>query len=148
MMRHRTPRSAAGGFTLIEVMVTVAIVAILASIALPSYSEYVRRARISEAVATLSDMRVKMEQYFQDNRTYAGACTANTVAPPPVNTVNFTFSCGTPTAAGFTITATGQAAMNGFVYSINQANAKATTGVPSGWTSNASCWVLKKDGSC
>ena len=58
------------GFTLIEVMITVAIVAILAAIAVPSYNEYVQRARITEATSNLSDMRNKMEQYFQDNRTW------------------------------------------------------------------------------
>ena len=58
------------GFTLIEVMITVAIVAILGAIAVPSYNEYVQRARITEATSALSDMRNKMEQYFQDNRTW------------------------------------------------------------------------------
>ena len=58
------------GFTLIEVMITVAIVAILAAIAVPSYNEYVQRARITEATSALADMRNKMEQYFQDNRTW------------------------------------------------------------------------------
>ena len=57
------------GFTLIELMIAVAIIAILAAIAIPSYSEYVRRGRITEAISALSGMRVKMEQYFQDNRT-------------------------------------------------------------------------------
>ena len=51
-------------------MITLAIVAILAAIAVPSYSEYVKRARITEAVAALADMHVKMERYFQDNRRY------------------------------------------------------------------------------
>jgi type IV pilus assembly protein PilE len=38
--------------------------------------------------------------------------------------------------------------MAGFVMTINQANARATTGVPTGWTTNATCWVLKKSGTC
>ena len=56
------PRSR--GFTLIELMIAVAIVAILAAIAIPSYSEYIRRSRITEAISALSGMRVKMEQFF------------------------------------------------------------------------------------
>lgn len=59
------------GFTLVELMVVVAIVAILASVAIPAYSNYVDRAKQSEAVAAL--MRVKMDQesYWADNNCYA-----------------------------------------------------------------------------
>ena len=50
------------GFTLIEVMITIGVVAILAAIAVPSYSESVRRSRITEAISRLADMHVKMER--------------------------------------------------------------------------------------
>jgi len=146
------PRSAARGFTLIEVMVAVAIVAILATVAYPGYTDYVMRSKISEAVGQLSDMRVKMEQYFLDNRTYVGACAAGTVAPLPASpqVKYFTFTCPTLTATTYTLTATGVAAqgMNGFVYTLDQANNRATTGAPSGWIAASNCWTLKKDGSC
>lgn len=136
------------GFTLIEVMITVAIVAILASVALPSYTRYVLRARIIDGVATLSDMRLKLEQYFQDNRTYAGACLPGTVAPLPVATVNFTYACAGLSPTNYLVTATGVGAMAGFVYTLDQANARVTTSVPVGWVANATCWVTKQDGSC
>jgi type IV pilus assembly protein PilE len=136
------------GFTLIEVMITIAIIAILAAVAIPSYSEYVRRGRITEAVSALSGMRVKMEQYFQDNRTYVGACVAGTVAPAPTNTTSFAYTCSTLTATTYLITATGQNSMAGFAYTIDQSNVRATTSLPAGWTTSTTCWVLKKDGSC
>ena len=140
------------GFTLIELMITVAIVAILAAIAIPSYRDYILRGRLTEALSALSAQRVKMEQFFQDNRTYAGACAAGTVAPLPV-TSNFVYACAL-SAVGvvpstYTITATGAGSMASFVYTMDETNGKTTTTLPTGWTgAGATCWVTKRDGSC
>eukprot|EP01012_Entosiphon_sulcatum_P036223 TRINITY_DN46123_c0_g1_i1.p1 TRINITY_DN46123_c0_g1~~TRINITY_DN46123_c0_g1_i1.p1 ORF type:complete len:147 (+),score=15.72 TRINITY_DN46123_c0_g1_i1:3-443(+) len=139
------------GFTLVEVMIVVAIVAILTSIALPAYNDYLRRGRISEAVAALSAQRIRMEQFFQDNRTYVGACVAGTAAPPIANTTTWSYSCPTAnlTATAYKVIATGQQNMSGFVYTLEQGDARSTTitGVP-GWSSNTTCWVLSKSGAC
>lgn len=136
------------GFTLLELMVTVAIIGILAAVALPAYTDYVKRGRIPQATNNLSAMRVKLEQYFQDNRTYVGACADGTVAPLP-QADNFTYTCPTLTATTYVVQATGSGTMAGFTYTINELNAKATTAVPTGWgTVPKTCWVTKKDGSC
>ena len=68
----------ARGFTLIEMMIAVALVAILAAIAMPNYNNYVRRGQLSEAFTALSDMRVKMEQHYQDNKFYGAAVNSTT----------------------------------------------------------------------
>jgi type IV pilus assembly protein PilE len=138
------------GFTLVELMIVVAIIGILASVAMPAYNGYVLRSKLTEAMTELAAMRVKLEQYYQDNRTYAGACAAGTVAPLPSGTRYFTYTCPTLTASAFTATATGIDAQGtgDFVYTIDQNNAKATTGVPSGWTTSGTCWVTKKGGAC
>ena len=142
MRRHQ-------GFTLIELMIAVAIVAILSAIAIPSYTEYVQRSRIIEATSTLSSMRVKMEQYFQDNRSYVNACTAGTVAPTPVATQYFAYGCAGLTNSLYSVTATGAGAMVGFGFTIDQANNQITTSVPPNWTAPvAQCWVKKRHGSC
>lgn len=138
------------GFTLIELMITVAIVAILSAIAIPQYSEYVMRSRITEATSRLSDQQLKMERYFQDNRSYQGvppACAPNTVAPTPVATAHFNFTC-VPGPTTYLVTATGFGPMLGFVYTLNEASVRATTGAPAGWVLSPACWVLKRDGSC
>jgi len=137
------------GFTLVELMVTVAVIGILMAIAVPTYSDYVTRGRITDAISALSDMSVEMEQFFQDNRTYIGACVVGTVAPLPISSARFSFSCSGLTANTYTVTATGTGTMAGFAYTIDQSNVRTTVGLPVGWSGvHNSCWVLKKDGSC
>ena len=77
----RAVRKTQIGFTLIELMVVVGLVAILTAIAMPSYTDYIKRGQIVDGIVPLADMGGKMEQFFQDHRTYVGACTAGTVAP-------------------------------------------------------------------
>ena len=134
------------GFTMIEILVTVAAVAILAAIAIPQYGEYVTRSSLVEAHAGLGSYRVLMEQYYQDNRNYGTGTTCG-VAQPVYK--NFTQTCTTD-GQTYTATATGNAATRavGFAYTINQQNVRATTAVPSGWTSQSTCFVMKKNGDC
>jgi type IV pilus assembly protein PilE len=137
-----------GGFTLIELLITVAIVGILAAIALPSYNQYVVRGKLTEAYSNLLAIRVQSEQWFQDNRTYAGM---------PCSTTNaryFGYGCSNLSPNTYTITATGVAGtdVDGLVFTIDQSNAKATVvNAPAstkGWSGNATCWIVRKNGSC
>lgn len=142
------------GFTLIEVMITVAIIGILAAVALPSYRDYVLRGQIVDATSGLAAMRANMERHFQDNRTYATAGTFTTpcaIDEDRRRVGNFLLSCtATPDATGFTLQAVGSGAANGFTYTVDQNDTRATAAVPttSGWSTCTSAWILKKGQSC
>jgi prepilin-type N-terminal cleavage/methylation domain-containing protein len=168
-MPHRLPRRSLHklmrGFTLIELLVVVAIIGILAAIAVPNYNDYITRSKITEAVASLSDLRVRMEQYYQDNRYYntdgsaATACAPNVFVPPGTaantinETANFTFTCTSPAASNgqtYTWTATGRSSMLNFTYTINQSNARTSTiAANAAWpAAAANCWITNKNGGC
>ena len=147
------------GFTLIEMMITVAVISILAGVALPSYTDYITRSKIVEATTSLTDMRTRLEQYFLDSRQYPGSCIASAAGPAPAGKIYlpasskyFTVTCAL-TATTFTVTASGNAGqgMGGFVYTVDQSNNQKTTSLPSGWAgagASSTCWINKKIGDC
>lgn len=147
-------RASAHGFTLIEVMITVAIVAILAALALPSYQDYLLRGHLVDATNGLSVMRADMERYFQDNRTYLETgkfkppCSATAERANKVG--SFQLSCAVAsTSASYTLQAAGSGRTQGFNFTIDQRGLKATTitGV-GGWSGCATDWVTKRGQAC
>lgn len=140
------------GFTLIELMITIAIIAILAAVALPAYNDYVQRGKLAEAFTNLGALRVQMEQFYQDNRRYDGGGLGGCGAKAPTEARFFTYTC-VPAAAPaqtYTATATGVSSqgLTGFVYTINQDNARTSPLTAPGWATSTTCWVRRKDGAC
>lgn len=130
-MVQKMQKRTVGGFTLIELMIAVAIVAILASVVLPAYTQYVARGKLAEIASLLADGRLKQEQYFVDNRNY-GTVNAACGSGNPAGTY-FSYSCvvGASNQA-YVITATsrsgqGLGAAGDYVYTLNQSGAKTTT---------------------
>ncbi|GAA4031291.1 type IV pilin protein [Actimicrobium antarcticum] len=141
------------GFSLIELMIAVAIVGILSAIAYPSYTDYVLRGRLVDPTNSLTVTRLAMEQYYQDNRTYASVSAA-IVSPclatqPVVKFFAMTCSLSAAPAVGYTATATGNGGTTtGFVYTINQTDLHTST-VSTAWGGATSqCWIMKNGSTC
>jgi type IV pilus assembly protein PilE len=129
------------GFSLMELLIAIAIIGIIMAIAVPGYREHVRRGAVEEGLAEMGRGQIAIEQYFLDNRTYVGA-------PLPAGTSRFaiTYAAGQPTATTYTLVATGSGNVSGFVYTLNEQGVRATTG--GDWGTNAGCWIIRKGGTC
>jgi len=155
------------GFTLIELMIAVAIIGILAGIALPAYMSYVTRGKLVPMTNSLTAYRTAMEQFYQDNRSYSSVGTgSSTILSPCSDTTNWKKSWGTysldcsidattPTVPNYILTATGTSgSISGAGYTVDQANNMKTTSFPTSWggttnlPTNRNCWLMKKGDSC
>lgn len=148
---HRSHEYGGRGFTLIEIMIAVAIVAILSAVAVPSYRDYVLRSALVDGLAGLSTMAVAMEQHYQDNRTFktVGKNQSPCGWPSEQRTYGrFSAKCSTYKDQEFVITATGSGLAKNFTFQIDQDGNRATTRVPSGWTMCPGKWVTKKGETC
>jgi type IV pilus assembly protein PilE len=139
----------ASGFSLIELMIVVVVIAILAAVALPSYGDYIRRSQLQEAFAKLADYRVKLEQYYQDNRNYGTNQCGDGVPLMSFATLpgeRFGWACALNAGGqGYTLTATGNLDRAvGHTYTLNTANAKATS-VFKGGAVAKTCWLVRGD---
>jgi type IV pilus assembly protein PilE len=129
------------GFTLIELMIAIAVVAILTAIALPSYQAYVQRSKVPVALDGLSAYATRMEQRYQDVGNYANGTACGVTLPTGL--ANFTLTCALTGSggSGFLATATGSGPMNGYAYTIDNNGARATTAHPKG--ANTTCWTTR-----
>lgn len=127
------------GFSLVELMIAVAIVGILSVVVVPAYNSYLVRGKIVDAHSGLTSARMQLEQYYLDKRTYvAFAC--------PASTDYFSYACALA-ASTFTVTASsladkGLGAAGDYVFTINEQNAKATTKF-AGAADASSFWRMK-----
>ena len=130
------------GYTLIEIVITLLIMAVLAAMAVSSYGAYVRRAHAVEAIEQLDTYRTRMEKAFQDNGNYgAGNCSVAV----PTGVTHFGFTCAlAPDGQTFTARATGVVALAGYTYSINEQGLRRTEAFP-GVGAAADCFMVERN---
>lgn len=149
------------GFSLLELLTALALIGVLFAIALPNYSDYIRKSQVSEATATLLEYRTRLEQYYQDNRKYGAAPDCGVAASAFPNLKYFDLTChtkktnndgtaGADDDQSYRIFATGKASSQsaGVSYRIDEQNRRWTTNfMGSGGTARsntpaAGCWLV------
>ncbi len=153
MSTHRIPRASLrprreAGFTLIELMVTVAIIGVLAAVAYPSYTDHVVRTRRATAVGCTVELAQFMERVYASNLRYDLNAAAATALPGVQCRTDltahyaFAFAASEPTQRTFTIRATPQGVQASrdtkcATLGIDQANARSRSGTAA---TTAECW--------
>ena len=136
-------RANARGFTLMELMIAVAVVGILAGVAVPSYREHVAASRRSDGKAALLAVAQLMERAYTEQGTYAGVTLGTTGVYPSTSPQGYyTLSIVSQDADGFSLRATRAGAQIGDKcgnYTYNQAGAKGVASASTGYTA-AKCW--------
>jgi type IV pilus assembly protein PilE len=140
MILNRPRVRRTGGFTLIEVMITVAIVAILAAVAVPSYRSYVLRSHRADAMQALSDGQAILERCYAQSFAYNATCATAPAATSPGGFYTVALSNQTATTYTLTATATGMQAQDTqcATFSVDQANQKLGKDTASNLQS--ACW--------
>lgn len=129
------------GFTLIELMIAMAIIAILSAIALPSYDSYVKKQKVRAAQADLTGLVLMMENNYQQQLSYPAATTTTATTQAkftgwsPSQATFFTYIIASVSGTTYTLTATGLGNLSACSISITNDNTRTSSGCIAGSTS-------------
>jgi type IV pilus assembly protein PilE len=129
------------GFTLIELMITVAVVAVLAGVAYPSYTEYVHKARRADAKAALLKVQLAQEKYRANNTSYGTLAQIGVSSTSPDQ--YYTIAVTSNTATGYTATATPAGRQTGDscgTFAVNQEGKTASASIQTTTAKVEECW--------
>ena len=136
-MKHRQQR----GFTLIELMIAVAVLGLLARLAYPSYVAQISKSRRADAKTALTAAAQAMERWYTERSTYAGAALGSSGVYASTSTNGYyTLSITTQTAAAFTLTATPAGAQANDACGSFSYDQTGTKGVSGGTLAASACW--------
>lgn len=136
-------------YTLVELMIVLVIAGILGAVAYPSYRDHLIRGAIPQATGGLALYAMRMEEYYQDNRSYTDSNKACGATAPV--TEKFSFSCKPDsTGQSYVLTATGaENDLAAFSYTLDHNGNENTIALPKDWgTVPVNCWIQKKSSSC
>ena len=133
------------GFTLIEIMVVIVIFGILLAIAVPSYQQYIRKARRADAKTMLLDLAARQERYFSTNNSYTTVASNLGYSTLPINVpsstqINYVVRVVSANATTFSLSATPngvQATDPCGTFTLNQLGVQGLTGAT---LSVSECW--------
>ncbi|MVF21364.1 type IV pilin protein [Methylocaldum sp. BRCS4] len=130
------------GFTLMELMIAVAVVGILAAVAFPSYQSQVIKTRRSDGKAALMSAAAKQEQYYLDNKTYANTMTALGYSANPASSAEgyYQISITASSATAFTLQAAPQGSQTSDTVCDNLTLNNLGTKTESGSGTVNDCW--------
>jgi len=137
----KTQSSNHTGFTLIELIIAIAILSIIVAVAAPTYNNYIQRGKIAEALSTLGNLSTQMEKYYLDFRQYTdanGNCAINNHTSD-----TYAFNC---TSSGQSYTWTATSSDGNYIFSVNNNFDKATLAFEGGTLSSVDCWMISGDG--
>lgn len=132
----------ARGFSLIELMIVIVIIAIIATFAIPSYLHVLEKSRRAEAQTALMELATKMERYYTENHTYVGATLSNLNMPANTEDGFYALSLSNLAVNTYTLTATPQGTQTAdtkcSAFSLNQLGQKTVSGSAS--SPLTECW--------
>jgi prepilin-type N-terminal cleavage/methylation domain-containing protein len=137
-----TAHSRQAGYTLIEVIGTLLVLALLTSLAISTFAGYAKRARAADALEQLDLFHTRMEKAFLDNGNYG---VGNCAVPLPTGVQQFGFTCTmAPDAQSYTAKATGLVSMTGYVFQIDEKSIRSTQAFPDA-TVPTNCWMVERN---